>query len=136
MSSIEVAAALLFRDGKLLITQRSLGVHLGGLWEFPGGKREGGETFIECLHRELQEELAIEVEVIDLIEAVTHEYPEKIVHLRFFRCRLKRGEPQRLGCPDFRWVNREELARFDFPEADSRLIRKLQANADLWPPSS
>src|SRR5438105_172119 len=60
MSSIEVAAALLFRDGKLLITQRSPGVHLGGLWEFPGGKREGGETFIECLHRELQEELPIE----------------------------------------------------------------------------
>ena len=59
---VEVAAGLVFREGKLLITRRSAGGHLGGLWEFPGGKREPGETFEQCLHRELREELGIEVQ--------------------------------------------------------------------------
>src|SRR5512134_3411193 len=61
--SVEVSAGLIFRAGKLLITQRHADSHLGGLWEFPGGKREPGETFEECLTRELQEELGIQVEV-------------------------------------------------------------------------
>src|SRR2546430_685652 len=98
MPPIEVAAALLFRDGKLLITQRSPGSYLAGFWEFPGGKREARETFEECLRRELEEELGIQVEVMAAVESVTHEYPEKTVHLRFFRCLLKKGEPQKLGC--------------------------------------
>src|SRR5262245_45725195 len=60
---IEVAAGLVFRGGKVLITQRRPDDHLGGLWEFPGGKREPNETFEQCLHRELKEELGIEVHV-------------------------------------------------------------------------
>ena len=60
---IEVGAAIIFRDGKLLITQRHADSHLGGLWEFPGGKREEGETFEQCLVRELQEELCVGVSV-------------------------------------------------------------------------
>src|SRR3954468_16443849 len=72
---IEVAAGLVFRSGKLLITQRYPEAHLGGLWEFPGGKREPQESFSECLQRELMEELGIEVEVLDLVETITHEYP-------------------------------------------------------------
>ncbi len=59
--AIEVAAGLVFRDGKLLIARRPRQSHLGGMWEFPGGKREEGESFEECLHRELAEELGIEV---------------------------------------------------------------------------
>src|SRR5947209_16154187 len=84
--SIEVAAGLVFRDGKLLITQRRADAHLGGLWEFPGGKREQDETFEECLRRELREELGVEVIVGELFESVTHAYPEKTVQLKFFRC--------------------------------------------------
>src|SRR5882762_10747566 len=106
---IEVAAGLVFRDGKLLITQRPAGGHLAGLWEFPGGKREPRETFEQCLQRELKEELGIEVEVHEPIESLTHDYPEKTVHLRFFRCRWKRREPRALGCPAFRWVSADEL---------------------------
>src|SRR2546425_7387498 len=87
--SVEVAAGLVFRDGKLLITQRHTDAHLGGLWEFPGGKREAGESFEECLVRELREELGIEVEVGNLIENINHEYPDKAVHLRFFRCQWR-----------------------------------------------
>src|SRR5437773_2250204 len=91
---VDVAAGLIFRDGKLLITQRRAGAHLGGLWEFPGGKREPNETFEECLVRELREELGIEVVVGELIESVTHAYPEKTVHLSFFRCTLKEHDPR------------------------------------------
>src|SRR5712691_8259245 len=95
---IDVAAGLIFRDGKLLITQRHADAHLGGLWEFPGGKREPNETFEQCLARELVEELGIEVAVREMVESLTHEYPEKTVHLRFFRCEWRKHEPRPLDC--------------------------------------
>ena len=131
-SGIEVAAGLVFRQGRLLITQRPAGGHLAGLWEFPGGKREPGETFEQCLARELQEELGIEVEVGDQLETIQHVYPEKTVLLRFFRCQWVRHEPAALGCADFRWVQREELPRYEFPPADARLLTKLSETAAFW----
>src|SRR5436190_22885174 len=85
---LEVSAALLFHQRKLLITQRKRGTHLAGLWEFPGGKREAGETFEQCLQRELREELGIETTVHELVEEIVHHYPERSVHLKFFRCEL------------------------------------------------
>ncbi len=133
-TSIEVAAGLVFRHGLLLLTQRPAGGHLSGLWEFPGGKREPHETFEECLRRELWEELGIEVEVRELVESLTHHYPERTVHLQFFRCRWLRHEPQPLGCAAFTWVDREGLARYEFPAADARLLDKLQETPDLWGP--
>ena len=123
---IDVAAGLVFRGGKLLITQRFPAAHLGGYWEFPGGKREPAESFEACLHRELQEELAIEVAVISLVESITHHYPEKSVHLKFFRCRWLRNEPQRLLVHDLAWVTPDELARYQFPAADERLLAQLR----------
>lgn len=130
--SIEVAAALVFRDGKLLITQRYPDAHLGGLWEFPGGKREPNETFEECLARELREELGVEVAVGELLENLTHAYPEKTVQLRFYLCRLTQREPQALGCPAFKWVSAAELTQHQFPAADTRLLEKLQRDTRLW----
>lgn len=129
---VEVAAGLVFRDQKLLITQRFAGAHLGGKWEFPGGKRENGETFETCLVRELQEELGIDVEVGPLLESLTHAYPEKTVQLQFFKCRLLRNEPQAIGCPAFQWITREQLHDFAFPEADARLIRLLEEKHEVW----
>src|SRR2546423_5429665 len=121
MPIIDVSAGLVFRDGKLLITQRHAEAHLGGLWEFPGGKRERDETFEECLARELREELGIEVVVGRLAESLTHDYPEKTVHLRFYRCQWHRNEPQALGCPAFKWIKADELRSYEFPAADARL---------------
>lgn len=127
---IEVAAGLVFRSGKLLITQRYPDAHLGGLWEFPGGKRHADETFEACLQRELLEELGIEVAVHELVESIEHTYPEKTVLLKFFRCEWLRLEPQTLGCPAFRWITHSELPQYQFPPADGRLLQKL---GSLWP---
>ena len=132
MNIIDVAAALVFRNGKVLITQRFSKDHLGGLWEFPGGKREGGETFEDCLRRELDEELKIQVDVSQLVEALTHSYPEKTVHLRFFQCQWRSGEPVAVGCADFKWVGPLELRQYEFPAADARLLEKLERASELW----
>jgi mutator protein MutT len=132
MPAVEVAAGLVFREGKLLITQRLAGSHLGGLWEFPGGKREPNETFEACVARELLEELGIEVAVEGLIESLTHIYPEKTVRLLFFRCRWQQHEPQTLGCAAFRWVSAAELAGYEFPAADARLLDRLRSDPRIW----
>ena len=123
---IEVSAALIFRDGKLLITQRHASTHLGGLWEFPGGKREPGETFEQCLVREIREELGVDIAVGKLFEEVAHDYAEKSVHLKFFLCSLISGEPQAIGCAAWRWITPAELGGYEFPAADARLLDKLR----------
>jgi 8-oxo-dGTP diphosphatase len=123
---IEVSAALIFHHGKLLITRRHANAHLGGLWEFPGGKREAEETFEQCLVRELREELGVEVEVGELFEEISHAYAEKTVLLKFFICKLISGKPRTLDCAAFKWVAKTELADFEFPAADKRLLEKLR----------
>ncbi|HEX7576774.1 MAG TPA: 8-oxo-dGTP diphosphatase MutT [Verrucomicrobiae bacterium] len=122
-----MSAALIFHHGKLLITQRHAKSHLGGLWEFPGGKREPDETFEQCLARELREELGIEVEAGELFEEISHDYAEKTVRLKFFVCKLISGKLRTLDCAAFKWVGTTELAEFDFPAADARLLEKLRA---------
>jgi mutator protein MutT len=127
---LEVAAGLIFRDGKLLIAQRLAGGHLAGLWEFPGGKREDGETFEECLRRELLEELGVEVEVGALVEELTHDYPDRSVQLRFYRCRWLRHEPQALHCQALAWITADQICQYEFPAADARLLARLRSD---WP---
>jgi mutator protein MutT len=129
---VEVSAALIFRNGKLLIARRHSRAHLGGLWEFPGGKREPGESFAQCLVREIREELGVTIAVGKLFESVTHAYPDKIVRLEFFICRLLDGEPEPLGCDALRWATRSELADYEFPAADAQLLEELRAAQELW----
>src|SRR2546426_10778688 len=135
-ATIDVAAGLIFRDDKLLITKRYDDAHLGGLWEFPGGKLEAKETLEQCLARELREELGIEVKVGELVESITHEYPGKTVHLKFFVCEWQKNEPQALGCSEWKWVKAEELREHDFPEADRRLLHRLRNEPKLWSKST
>ncbi|MGB9601707.1 MAG: 8-oxo-dGTP diphosphatase MutT [Limisphaerales bacterium] len=130
--SIEVAAGLIFKDGKLLITRRKKEDYLGGLWEFPGGKRNVNETFEDCLKRELMEELGIEVSVGELLWSMTHNYPEFQVHLRFFFCSLIKGEPKPIGCDSIQWISREQLCDYQFPEADALLVDLLNSLPQLW----
>jgi 8-oxo-dGTP diphosphatase len=124
---VEVAAALV-RDeaGRYLITQRRRGSHLQGLWEFPGGKVEVGETAAACLQRELTEELAATFTVGPLVETVRWEYPERIVILHFFDCRLQSGAIEPLEGQAMAWVEPARLPEYDFPPADRELIQRLR----------
>ena len=129
---IEVAAGLIFDSDRLLIAQRPLGVHLAGLWEFPGGKREFGETYEACLLREIREELGCEVLVGPMLHESEHAYPEKCVRIRFFHCQLVSGIPEPLECAALRWVSPDSLGQFQFPEADQALIEQLKMHPEWW----
>ncbi len=131
-ASIEVAAALVFDSDRLLIAQRPPGVHLEGLWEFPGGKREPGETYEACLLREIREELGCEVLVGPMLHEAEHAYPEKCVRIRFFQCQLVSGIPEPLECAALRWVSPDSLGQFQFPEADQALIEQLKMHPEWW----
>ena len=121
---IVVTAAVIERNGRFLVTRRPRGVHLEGLWEFPGGKCEPGETHVASLEREIAEELSAGVVVRAEVFAVTHAYPDRVVELHFFDCRLTGSPVAALG-QEMRWVSREELRSLPFPPADEELIRKL-----------
>ena len=118
---VRVAAGLVFDGGRLLITQRPAEKHLGGLWEFPGGKLDSGESYPDCLRRELREELGIEVAVGPMLAAIEHAYPEKTVRIQFYRCALTSGVPSAI-----------ELDEFVFPPADAALLGELKSLPELW----
>lgn len=125
--TVEVAAAIVFREGRLLITQRLPDSHLSGLWELPGGKRKSGESIRECLEREMREELNIRVVVGELVDTIQYDYSEKTVCLKFFRCRYAGGDIQALGCQAFAWVRPDELGNYRFPPANQPLMKKLRS---------
>jgi mutator protein MutT len=124
--TVEVAAAVI-RDaaGRYLITRRRQGTHLAGLWEFPGGKREPGESLPACLRRELAEELSAAFAVGELVETIRWEYPEKTVVLHFFRCRLEEGVIAPGESQELSWVAPEALGGYAFPPADAALVARL-----------
>jgi 8-oxo-dGTP diphosphatase len=124
---VNVVAAIIRRDGQILITQRHGNVHLGGMWEFPGGKVEPGETLEAALQREIQEELGIKVRVDEEFFLIDHDYPTKSVRLHFFNCTIVAGEAQPLDVADLRWVEPGQLGDFQFPPADEQLIAKLRS---------
>jgi A/G-specific adenine glycosylase len=115
--------------GHLLITQRLLDGLLGGLWEFPGGKRRPGEALPACLHREIREELSIEIQVGELLCTVEHAFTHFFMTLYAYDCQWIGGKPQCLGCRDLRWVTLDELDAFAFPVADQRIIAHLLENS-------
>lgn len=123
--TIVVTAAIIERDGDYLVTRRPAGVHLAGLWEFPGGKCDRGESLEGCLAREIREELGCSVNVGIELFSTTHAYPERDVELHFFVCSLA-GEPRGVLGQELRWVPRSELRSLDFPPADAELIALLE----------
>ena len=128
MSVVEVVAALIRDDaGRYLITRRREGTHLAGLWEFPGGKREAGETLEQSLVRELREELGAEFEVTELVETVRWPYPGKTVILHFFGCHHLAGAIEPLEGQLMEWVAPMALRQYQFPPADEALITRLEA---------
>ena len=124
VNAMVVAAGVIERDGRFLVTQRQAGVHLEGFWEFPGGKCEAGETLDSCLTRELQEELGVDAHIGEEVCKTLHEYADRSVELHFLKCELL-GEPKPQLGQAMSWVAREELASLSFPSADLELIRIL-----------
>ena len=124
-----VAAAVVERDGRFLLTRRLKGTHLAGTWEFPGGKCEPDESPEDCLRRELLEELAVRSVIGERLLVTRHAYPERTVELHFFTATLE-GEPRRSLGQEMRWVARGELKSLELPEADADLIA-LPAKANL-----
>ena len=127
--TIEVAAALIQDDeGRYLIAQRPRGSHLAGLWEFPGGKREPGETLEACLRRELSEELAADFVVGEKVDTVRWQYPDRTVVLHFYRCRLGAGAIEAREGQTLAWASPASLGQYEFPPADFAIVELLRAS--------
>jgi 8-oxo-dGTP diphosphatase len=122
-----VAAALIAVDGRVLVQRRPPGKSLAGLWEFPGGKPEVGESPEQALVRELDEELGIAVETRDLTAAAfaSEALGNRHLILLLYICRIWEGEPKALHASELSWVDFAELNSLDMPPADRPLIASL-----------
>lgn len=126
---IRVVCALIERDGRVLLARRPEHKHLGGKWEFPGGKIEPGESPATALVRECAEELACEIEVGAELPAITHAYPDRTIILLPFVCRLAAGsaEPRAAEHSALAWVEAERMADYDLPAADAPIVASYLA---------
>jgi len=122
-----IGVAVIWDDqGNVLIDRRPQSGLLGGLWEFPGGKVEPGETIEVCIQREIREELGIEIEVGDRLIVVDHAYSHFRVTLNVHHCHHVSGEPQPIECDEVRWVPLSELEQYPFPKANMQIIEALR----------
>ena len=112
-------------QGHILIDRRRQEGLLGGMWEFPGGKIEPGETVEACIRREIQEEIGIDVEVGDRLITIDHAYSHFRVTLNVHHCQHLSGEPQAIECDEVRWVTLDEIEQYPFPKANVQIIEAL-----------
>jgi 8-oxo-dGTP diphosphatase len=135
MKQIDAAIAVVTRGQQILICQRKNNDTFGGYWEFPGGKRERGETLEQALARELWEELAIKAEPLHAFQPVAHDYKTVVVTLHPFLCSLTDGEPQMIECQACAWIAPPELRNYRFPPANEGLIEAVIAHLAEGGPS-
>ena len=119
-----VAAAVVEREGRVMLCQRLPNAHNGLKWEFPGGKLEAGETPEAALARELREELDIDVAVGRVRDAVYHRYPDRDVLVLFYRCSISSGDPTAVQCNAVAWVKPEDMTCYDFAGADLVFVKR------------
>lgn len=129
MKEVEVAAAIIEKGGLFLIARRPQSGTLPGLWEFPGGKVEPGESRPEALKRELAEELEMDAAIGELVAESSFEYPHGRVHLFGYQVVFWEAQPTPLVHEEIRWVALSHLRDFDFAPADVPLISALEARA-------
>ena len=121
----EVVAALIWDRNEFMICQRPAHKARGLLWEFVGGKVESGETKVQALIRECQEELAVTLSVGDVFMDVGHEYPDIKVHLTIFNATIAEGTPQKLEHNDIKWITPSEIPNYNFCPADKEIFVKI-----------
>jgi len=121
----EIGAAIVRRAGTILIAQRKPEGLLGGLWEFPGGKREPDETLEECAVRETREETGVNAKVLRPLAVVKHAYSHFRITLHAFECRYLSGRTRALGCAAWKWVAPKNLKRYAFPRANRKIIEAI-----------
>ena len=119
---ITVTAAVIWEDGKFLITQRPEGAHLEGLWEFPGGKKKKIETLEQCMEREIMEELGMKISIEKELFEVLHEYETKVVELHFFQCVITGGSATPREGQEMRWIKPAEINGYEFPPPDRKIV--------------
>jgi len=127
-NEIHVVGAVIIEDGLVLCAQRGQDQNLAGLWEFPGGKIEPGESPTAALEREIAEELGCIIEVGDLITTTTHEYEFGIINLTTFYCRLISGTPTTSEHASIRWLRPEELLAIEWAPADVPAVQRIRAD--------
>ncbi|MBN2085234.1 MAG: A/G-specific adenine glycosylase [Anaerolineales bacterium] len=128
---VDVTAAVIFREDEVLIAKRPEGKLLGGMWEFPGGKAERGETLPECLRRELKEELGVSVRVCEKILAVQHAFSHFRITLHVFRCDRVRGRPKPIGAAAVRWARIRDLTRYPMGRTDRIVSRNIASKPEI-----
>jgi len=122
-----VGVAIVWNDqGQILIDRRLPEGLLGGVWEFPGGKIEPGETVEECIKREIQEELGIEIQVGKHLISIDHTYTHLRVTLAVYHCYHLTGHPMPIECDEVRWVTLAQLDQYPFPRANQEIIDALR----------
>jgi len=132
MEIIDVGCAIIHKNGWLLIAQRCSGDSFGGYWEFPGGKREDGESIEECLSREVLEELGVQIKPEKPWGCREHEIKEKKIRLFFHFCKWKEGNPEARECEDFKWVSREDVRQYNFIPGDMEILEDLISRWDEY----
>lgn len=125
MKTINVVAAVIFKDGKVFATQRGYGEFKDG-WEFPGGKIEPGESPEDALRREIREELEVEVNVGDLIDTIEYDYPAFHLSMKCFACTIAGGSPHLLEHEAAKWLTSTQLGSVNWLPADVTLIPKIE----------
>lgn len=125
---VEVAAALIWQDGKFMICQRPAHKARGLLWEFVGGKLEPGETGEEALIRECREELGITVLPKGVFMEVVHQYPDITVHLTVYNSKITKGEPRLLEHNDLKWITPQQIDDYPFCPADVEILAKIKSS--------
>ena len=123
----DVAIAVIVRGGKVLICQRPEGASFAGFWEFPGGKRESGETVVDCLRREVSEELCLRVEPVHALRTIDHDYPRGGIRLHPYICTTGDASPRLLASQDARWTDPRHLKQYRFPPANDTLMDEVIA---------
>lgn len=131
MKTLEVTAAIIHKNDKILICQRPVDKNCGLLWEFPGGKIEAGETGEQCIVRECQEELGIILSIERKLTDIIYKYPDRIVHLHFYICSIATGVPEKKEHNALLWITLDKINQYEFCPADKVMLLKTSNLSNL-----